>query len=138
MDDASRPLAAHLWDHTPAVALSLVADRLAYRRKRWTARLVTAAVLAHQGALVVDVVHRALSDDPRTRASAAFGLFLLGVTSIGLGLLVVSLWRRSAAARPVVVPIDASIAEAVRIPELDAAPRDHLGLHGHVEPPQRW
>lgn len=138
MDDASKPLAAHHWARTPAVAVRLTADREEHRKRRRTARLLTVAVCGHQTLLVADMVARATSDSDDLRRSAAFVFFLLGVTSILLGMLLWWAWRRVADVRPVVLHLDATVAEAVGIPELESQPRPHLGLSGQVEPPRRW
>lgn len=137
-DDTRRPLAARTWERTPVYARALTADRVRHRRLLRTAWLVTAGVLWHQGVLVADLVRRATSDDPFLHKSAAFALLVLALTSIGLGLVVAWVWRRETAARPVVTGLDATPGEAAGVPELDAPPGDHLGLHGHVEPPRRW
>lgn len=138
MDEASRPLAAHGWARTPAVALRLTADRVRYRRRRWAARLLTAAVVVHQTVLVVQVVARATDPAPDVRATAAWGLYLLGVSSLLAGPLLWWAWRRVAEVRPVVLPLDVSAAAAVGVPELESEPGPHLGLSGVVEPPRRW
>ncbi|GCD21898.1 hypothetical protein ACFO3K_02130 [Cellulomonas algicola] len=138
MDEASKPLAAHHWVRTPAIAARLTADREEHRKRRRTAWLVTVAVCGHQALLVGDMVVRATSDSEELRKSAAFVFFLLGVTSILFGLLVWWAWRRVVEVRPVVLPLDATVAEAVGIPELESTPRPHLSLTGQVELPRRW
>lgn len=138
MDNASKPLAAHRWVRTPAIAVRLTADRLEHRRRRRTALLLTAAVCGHQALLVADMMARVTSDSDDLRKSAAWLFFLLGVTSILAGMLLWWAWRRVVEVRPVVLPIDATVAEAVGVSELESAPRPHLGLSGQVELPRRW
>lgn len=138
MDDASRPLAVHGWDRVPAVATALTADRRRYLARRRVARVLTLAVVVHQGVLLADVVARGGAAEPTRHASAALGLVVLVVTSVALAALLWWAWQRVAAVRPVVLPLDATVGEAVGIPELDPSARAHLSLTGQVDVPRRW
>ena len=92
----------------------------------------------HQTVLVVETAVRAADPAPDVRATAAWGLYLHGVSSLLAGLLLWWAWRRVAEVRPVVLPLDVSVADAVGIPELESEPRPHLGLSGRVDAPRRW
>jgi hypothetical protein len=74
----------------------------------------------------------------QTRATAGFVFFVLVLAGGAAGYGVFVLWRRSYAARPHVLPLDATPGQVVGVPELDEPSGRHLGLGGEQEPPTRW
>ncbi|HUX71054.1 MAG TPA: hypothetical protein VMV41_11125, partial [Cellulomonadaceae bacterium] len=49
-----------------------------------------------------------------------------------------AVWRRSFAARPVVLSADAGPGALIGVPELDEPPRPHQSLTDEIDPPTRW
>jgi len=116
----------------------LPVDRVEYRRLLWRS-LVGTAVLAVPLVLgVTQIVTLVASDDGDTRP-AAFVFLFLSLYTIAAVWWAVRLWRRSFAARPVVLAVDATYAEQVGVPGLDdPAPARHRSLSGEQELPPRW
>jgi len=114
----------------------LPVDRLEYRRLLWRSRIGTALLAVPVVLGVVQVVTLAGSGDQRP---AALVFLYLGLYTIVAVWASVRLWRRSFAARPAVLAIDATPAEQVGVPDLDdLAPGRHRSLSGEQEPPRRW
>ena len=114
----------------------LPTDFAEYRRRRRRARLATVIVgLAAANAVLVMVVTVRQGGDSRPAIVPYLGLVMLAVVA---WFVVVPLWRRSAAARPVVQQLDPTPGQVFGIPELDADPQAHQGLSGQVDPPTRW
>jgi hypothetical protein len=114
----------------------LPVDRLAYLRLRWTARIGTAVAAVPAGYLLLRLVAIARAGGDTRVGGLVF--FMLALYLIGAGWVCHRLWRRSFLARPHVGHVDDGPATASGVPELDAAPRAHVGLGGEVEPPTRW
>jgi len=117
----------------------LPVDRVEYHRRRWIARGVTSVALVLTGLRVRRLWLSFVTDDANVRLVGGWLFFLAGLEVIALGMVTVWAWRRSYAARAVVLPVDASAAVAAGVPELDGMPEvRHVGLSGTVEPPRRW
>jgi hypothetical protein len=114
----------------------LPTDLVEYRRRRRAARIATllVAVLAAFAVASIVAIMRE-GGDTRIAMVPYILLLWLGVLA---WLVVVPLWRRSYAARPVTLPVDPTPGQVYGIPELDEPPRDHRGLSGQEPPPTRW
>ena len=116
----------------------LPVDRLEYRRLLWRSRMVTAVLSAPFVVGVLQIVALAGSDGDSRRSAALVFLFL-GLYTIVAGWALFRVWRRSFAARPVVLAVDATHAEQIGVPGLDDLPPGrHRSLSGEQELPQRW
>jgi len=113
-------------------------DPYVYRRLRWQARWITVAALVPFTLSSIELVQLASSDDPTIAVKAGWAFFQLGLYVIPATAVAWWAWRRSFRARPVVLAHDAGPGTACGVPELDAAPRDHLSLTGDQPPPRRW
>lgn len=121
----------------------LPVDRLAHRRLRRRARLLTALAPFPAAWFALQVYGAARSDEPDVHARGAWWFVHLGLYLVVAAWVVARAWRRSRAARPYTQRIEDLGAarpsgEARGVPELDAASGRHRGLTGQVEPPRRW
>ncbi|MGN8245501.1 hypothetical protein ACTHAM_002624 [Cellulomonas soli] len=112
----------------------LPVDRARYLRLRWQARAATAVACLLVAPVLLEVLRAARSGD---RAGALW-LLNLALVVAGAGAVVAAMWKRSFAARPHVLPVDAGPGQAAGVPELDEPSGRHLGLGGDQEPPSRW
>lgn len=117
---------------------ALPTDPEEYLRRRGHARAATALWAMFLVPQVASLVQLARSDSTQTRATAGFVFFVLVLAAAVTGYGVLTLWRRSYAARPHVLPLDATPGQVVGVPELDEPSGRHLGLGGEQEPPTRW
>lgn len=114
----------------------LPTDPVEYRRRRWVARIAT-TLIAVPAALCVLAMTLILVRGGDTRAGMIVYVEFIVLCALGWFVLV-PLWRRARAARPVTLRADAGWGERRGVPELDAPPRPHRGLSGEEEPPKRW
>jgi hypothetical protein len=110
-------------------------DLLAYRRLRRRARLASLGFALVATWLVYLVV--VLSGLADSRMAILPYLLLCGLGATAWWALR-GMWRRTLAARPVVLSADAGPGALIGLPELDEAPRPHQSLTGVVDPPTRW
>jgi hypothetical protein len=103
-------------------------DIRAYHRLRWRARVATVALLLPAIPLAVQLA----------ATPTAFFFLYLALYLIVAGWGVATVWRTSYRARPHPLRDGDLPGARVGVPELDEAPRPHLGLHGDVDPPTRW
>lgn len=103
-------------------------DIRAYHRLRWRARVATAVLALPAAALGTQ-----LAAQP---SAFVFLYFSLSVILAGWG--VVTVWRTSYRARPYPLRDGDLPGARMGVPELDEAPRPHVGLHGDIRPPDRW
>lgn len=110
-------------------------DLLAYRRLRRRARAASLGLALVAVWFVYLVVVLAASPDPRLAIIPYLLLCGLGATAWWT---LRGMWRRSFAARPVVLSADAGPGALIGVPELDEAPRPHQSLTDGFDPPTRW
>ncbi len=110
-------------------------DVLAYRRLRRRARLASLGFALVATWLVYLVVVMSGRDDPR--AAILPYLLLCGLGAAAWWILR-AVWKRSFAARPVVLSADPGPEALIGVPELDQPPRPHQSLTGEIDPPARW
>ncbi|MHB1490025.1 MAG: hypothetical protein ACYCTH_05940 [Cellulomonas sp.] len=110
-------------------------DVLAYRHLRRRARLASLGFALVATWLVYLVVVMSGRDDPRAAILPYLLLFGLGAAAWWA---LRGLWRRSYAARPVVLSADAGPGALIGVPELDEPPRPHRSRTGEIDPPARW
>lgn len=114
-------------------------DRGAYLRARWRARAATALWLCVATSGAGAIVSAAGADSERSRATAGWIFFQLGLALIVLGWVAAGARRRSAALRPLRLHTDDGPGAWAGVPELDEpATAPHVSLSGQVEPPRRW
>ncbi|MBU4216154.1 MAG: hypothetical protein KJ792_16070 [Actinobacteria bacterium] len=103
-------------------------DIRAYHRLRWRARAATLVL-----GLPAVLLGARLVGQPSPFLFVSLSLYVIVA---GWG--VVTAWRTSYRARPHVLRDDDLPGARIGVPELDEAPRPHLGLHGDIDPPARW
>ena len=112
-------------------------DFAEYHRLRRRARQLTVAFLLPAGYCVYRM-GVALGREGPERKEGIGSFFAICVLAALAWWLVVPAWRRSFAARPVVLPLDPTPGQMYGVPELDDPPRRHTAFSGEIEPPTRW
>ena len=106
-----------------------------YRRLRRRARFATLAFVLVAAQLAYLTARAAGESDPRPAILPFLALCALTATAFWV---LRSMWLRSFAARPAVLPVDPGPGALRGLPELDEPSGRHIGLNGEVEPPRRW
>ncbi len=119
----------------PEVVVRVPVDFVAYRRLRRRVRLASLGFALVATWLVYVLVVLVGLSDSRMAIVPYLLLCGLGVTAWWT---LRGMWRRSRAARPVVLSADAGPGALIGVPELDQPPRPHRSLTGEIGPPARW